>query len=94
MLSIDSLFDADEVRDFEERILRFLGIESGDALWWSVEPKFDGVSAALLYQDGQLVRGLTRGDGAVGEDVTANLRTVRNVPLSLSDAAGPVPHLL
>lgn len=94
MLSIDSLFGEDEVRDFEKSILRFLGIESGDGLWWSVEPKFDGVSAALLYQDGQLVCGLTRGDGAVGEDVTANLRTVRNVPLALSSAAGPVPHLL
>lgn len=92
MLSIDSLFDAAEVREFEERILRFLGLESGDELWWSVEPKFDGVSAALVYEDGVLVRGVTRGDGAVGEDVTQNLRTVRNLPLAL--VGERVPHLL
>ncbi|MCA8979860.1 MAG: NAD-dependent DNA ligase LigA [Planctomycetes bacterium] len=94
MLSIDSLFTGDEVREFEERILRFLGLESGDELAWSVEPKFDGVSASLLYEDGLLVRGLTRGDGVQGEDVTANLRTVRNIPLRLSDAVRPVPDRL
>jgi DNA ligase (NAD+) len=94
MLSIDSLFAEEEVRDFEEKILRFLKLDSGDELVWSVEPKFDGVSASLLYEDGLLVQGLTRGDGAVGEDVTANLRTVRNVPLRLSDDARPLPRLL
>ena len=94
MLSIDSLFGADEVREFEERILRFLGMEGGEALAWSVEPKFDGVSASLLYVDGLLARGLTRGDGQVGEDVTANLRTVRNLPLELDGSARAVPSLL
>ena len=94
MLSIDSLFGEDEVREFEERILRFLGLESGDELWWSVEPKFDGVSASLLYEDGVFVRGVTRGDGAVGEDVTANLRTVRNLPMELLPDDGEVPHLV
>src|SRR5689334_16857272 len=57
MLSIDSLFSAAEVREFEARIVRFLGLASGDELDWAVEPKYDGVSAALLYQDGRLVRG-------------------------------------
>ena len=66
MLSIDSLFGDEEVREFEERILRFLGLESGADLYWSVEPKFDGVSASLLYEGGSFVRGLTRGDGRVG----------------------------
>jgi NAD-dependent DNA ligase len=94
MLSIDSLFGEEEVREFEGRILRFLGLESGDELWWSVEPKFDGVSASLLYEDGVFVRGLTRGDGSVGEDVTANLRTVKNLPLRLSDEHGAPPALL
>ena len=94
MLSIDSLFDAEEVREFEERILRFLGLESGDDLWWSVEPKFDGVSASVVYVDGKLTRGLTRGDGAVGEDVTANFRTIRNLPLALDTSTRPAPHLL
>jgi len=94
MLSIDSLFGTEEVREFEERILRFLGLESGDELWWSVEPKFDGVSASLVYEDGVFVRGVTRGDGALGEDVTANLRTVRNLPLELTPVDGAVPHLV
>jgi DNA ligase (NAD+) len=94
MLSIESLFTAEEVRDFEKGVLRFLKLESGDALAWSVEPKFDGVSAALHYEDGTLVRGVTRGDGSVGEDITTNLRTVRNVPLSLVTERRPPPRRL
>jgi DNA ligase (NAD+) len=90
MLSIDSLFTADEVREFEERILRFLNLEDRD-LAWVVEPKFDGVSAALVYVDGKLERALTRGDGIKGEDVTANVRTVRNVPLVLDGSQRPLP---
>ena len=94
MISIDSLFSEEEVRDFEERILRFLKLESGAELEWSVEPKFDGVSAALIYEDGLFVRALTRGDGRVGEDVTQNLRTVRNIPMALDTSIRPVPELL
>ncbi|MFT6714465.1 MAG: DNA ligase (NAD+), partial [Planctomycetota bacterium] len=94
MLSIDSLFGNDEVREFEERILRFVGMESGDELHWSVEPKFDGVSAALVYEDGLLIQALTRGDGAMGEDVSANLRTVGNIPLRLLGDKRKVPALL
>ncbi len=94
MLSIDSLFTEEEVRDFEEKILRFLGLEDGSELEWSVEPKFDGVSAALIYEDGVLVRGITRGDGRVGEDVTQNLKTVRNIPLELRSGSRPIPNLL
>jgi DNA ligase (NAD+) len=92
MLSIDSVYDEDEVREFEKRILRFLNLSDGAALAWSVEPKFDGVSASLVYEDGELVQGVTRGDGVVGEDITQNLRTVRNVPLRLSGRS--VPRLL
>lgn len=94
MISIDSLFSADEVRDFEKTILRFLKLTSGDDLAWSVEPKFDGVSAALIYVDGQLARGATRGDGEVGEDITQNLRTVRNLPLALDVRRRAAPTLL
>ena len=94
MLSIESLFSAEEVSEFEEKILRFLKLESGDELVWSVEPKFDGVSAALIYEDGLLVRGVTRGDGRVGENITANLKTVRNIPLRLSGESRPVPRRL
>ncbi len=94
MLSIESLFGAEEVGEFEEKILRFLKLEDGKDLAWAVEPKFDGVSASILYMDGRLERALTRGDGGVGEDVTANLRTVRNLPLSLSGEKRAVPKLL
>ena len=89
MLSIDSLFDEVEVREFVERIARFLKLETTDDLDWVVEPKFDGVSASLLYEDGHFVRGLTRGDGVLGEDVTANLRTIRNLPLRLLGDSAP-----
>ena len=94
MLSIESLFNAEGVREFEEKIGRFLGLESTADLIWSVEPKFDGISASLLYEGGLLTRCATRGDGRVGEDVTANLRTVRNIPLRLDETHGPVPARL
>ncbi|TDJ79529.1 MAG: NAD-dependent DNA ligase LigA, partial [Planctomycetota bacterium] len=94
MLSIESLFDETEAREFGERINRFLGLDEDVALEWEVEPKFDGVSAALLYEHGRLVRGATRGSGGVGEDITANLKTVRNIPLALEAGARPVPELL
>lgn len=94
MLSIDSLFAEEEVREFEESVLRFFNLKSGSPLDWVAEPKFDGVSASLLYLDGQLVRGLTRGDGTTGEDVTANLRTVRNIPLSLNGDVRAIPERL
>lgn len=94
MLSIESLFGEDEVREFVEKIHRFLGTDKEGEFDWHVEPKFDGVSAALTYVNGILVRGLTRGDGQVGEDITANLKTVRNIPLELSSTARAVPELV
>ncbi|MCH2104525.1 MAG: NAD-dependent DNA ligase LigA [Planctomycetes bacterium] len=94
MLSIESLFGEEEVREFEEKLLRFIGEEEGDELEWVVEPKFDGVSASLIYEDGVFVRGVTRGDGRIGEDVTQNLRTVRNLPLSLDTSGGDLPKVL
>ncbi|MEZ5975905.1 MAG: NAD-dependent DNA ligase LigA [Planctomycetota bacterium] len=94
MLSIDSLFDEESVRDYEKRMRRYLNVPEDEALAFSVEPKFDGVSAALIYEDGVLVRGLTRGDGEVGENILANLLTVRNIPVELSGECRPVPKLL
>jgi DNA ligase (NAD+) len=81
MLSLGNAFDADEVQAFDKRIREALG---EDEVEYAAEPKFDGLAISLLYRDGVFVRGATRGDGASGEDVTANLRTVRNIPLSLS----------
>lgn len=94
MLSIQSLFDRDEVREFAAGIRRFFKLADDEELDWVVEPKFDGASASLTYEGGLLTRVLTRGDGAVGEDVTANVRTVRSVPLRLSGEARAVPALL
>jgi len=94
MLSIESLFGEDEVREFDARIKRFLKLEAEADLDWVVEPKFDGVSTSLVYEQGRFVRGLTRGDGAVGEDISANLRTVRSIPLRLRDERRAVPSLL
>ncbi len=91
MLSMESLFTTEEVHEFVEGVYRFLGLPAEEALAWHVEPKFDGVSAALVYEQGQLVRGATRGNGEVGEDITQNLRTIRNLPLALSDERRPLP---
>lgn len=88
MGSIESLMAAGEVREFVERVHKLLQLPAETALAWSCEPKLDGTSANLLYEDGQLVRGLSRGDGSQGEDLTRNLRTIRNLPLQL---AGPGP---
>ncbi|MCC6670970.1 MAG: NAD-dependent DNA ligase LigA [Planctomycetes bacterium] len=92
MLSIDSLTDAGQVREFDARARKLLALgPDAPPLRYAVEPKFDGVSANLLYEDGVLVRGLSRGDGTEGEDITANLRTLRNLPLRLR-GSGPLPH--
>ena len=90
MGSIESLMSASEAEDFVARARKLLELPDDAQLRWACEPKFDGVSANLLYEDGVLVRGLSRGNGETGEDVTANLRTVRNLPLQfLGD--GPFP---
>ena len=90
MGSIESLMAQDEVRDFDERVHRLLDLDAGEKLAWSCEPKLDGASANLLYEDGVLVRGLSRGDGEQGEDLTRNLRTIRNLPLRFA-GRGPFP---
>ena len=81
MLSLESLMEVDEVREFDERVRRGLGVER---VQYHAEPKFDGLSVELVYEDGLFVRGATRGNGEVGEDVTENLRTIRSLPLRLS----------
>jgi DNA ligase (NAD+) len=93
MLSLESLVGEDEVREFDARARRGLGLDADAPLAWTVEPKFDGVSANLLYEDGRLVRGLSRGDGNEGEDITHTLRTIRNLPLRLG-GEGPFPKRL
>ncbi|HAR52581.1 MAG TPA: NAD-dependent DNA ligase LigA, partial [Roseovarius nubinhibens] len=75
-----------DVADFDERIRKYLGLGSGAALAYTAEPKIDGLSLSLRYEQGKLVQAATRGDGAVGENVTANARTVEDIPQEISGA--------
>ena len=85
MLSLDNAYNEDELRAFDERVRKGAGL--GDApVAYVAELKIDGLSIALTYEDGRLVRGATRGDGVRGEEVTANVRTIRAIPLSLKAA--------
>src|SRR5260221_1565215 len=83
MLSLDNAFAEDDVIDFVGRIRRFLRLGDDDNIDFSAEPKIDGLSMPLVYEGGELVTAATRGDGAVGEDVTANIRTLEDVPKKL-----------
>ncbi|HZP87706.1 MAG TPA: NAD-dependent DNA ligase LigA [Burkholderiales bacterium] len=86
MLSLNNALDEEDVHVFDRRVRESLGIASVD---YSAEPKFDGLAVSLLYVDGQFETGATRGDGYTGEDVSANLRTVRSIPLRLHAAKPP-----
>ena len=86
MGSLTDVFSYEELSDFIKRINAILGEDTV----YSVEPKIDGLSVSLIYRDGVFVKGATRGDGLVGEDVTENLRTVRSIPLKLNE---PIPYL-
>jgi DNA ligase (NAD+) len=90
MLSLDSLMEPEEVLAFDQRVKRELDT---DQITYTVEPKFDGLSVELVYDRGTFVRGATRGDGTVGEDVTMNLRTIRSLPLQLQTDRYP-DHLV
>jgi len=90
MLSLDNAFAAGDFDEFCARARRFLGLKA-DTLTFVAEPKIDGLSISLTYEQGELAYGVTRGDGAEGEDVTANLRTMRAIPARLR---GPAPALI
>ena len=83
MLSLDNAFEDQDVVDFAARIRRFLKLADDEKITFSAEPKIDGLSMSLRFEDGELVTAATRGDGAEGEDVTANIRTLKDVPKKL-----------
>src|SRR5699024_9306411 len=86
MLSLANCFDDAELAEFDRRVREGTGREQ---VVYCAEPKFDGAALNLTYEHGVLVRGATRGDGAVGEDITANARTIRNLPLRLTTGTPP-----
>lgn len=92
MLSLDNITNRDELAEFEQRIQRFLKTE--DPLDYVVEPKIDGIGVELVYEDGELAVGSTRGDGLDGEDITQNIRTIRSIALSLRRDGAAVPRRL
>jgi DNA ligase (NAD+) len=88
MLSLDNAFDAQELRDFDRRVRERLG-RGNDEVEYACEPKLDGIAVSLLYRDGILQRGATRGDGFSGEDITHNVRTIPSIPLRLNGEGIP-----
>lgn len=93
MLSLGNVFSAEELRAFDERVKS--GLPAGSKVEYVMEPKIDGLACSLIYENGKLVRAATRGDGVVGENVTANVRTIRSIPLVLKVPEGEaVPELL
>ncbi|HJE28305.1 MAG TPA: NAD-dependent DNA ligase LigA [Pseudomonas nitrititolerans] len=95
MLSLGNAFEEQDLTDFDRRAREGLDLPAGDLfgdgaeLEYSCEPKLDGLAVSLLYENGHLVRGATRGDGSTGEDISANVRTVRNIPLKLHGSGWP-----
>ena len=89
LLSLNSVYEEEEVKDFDERVRKFLGEAGGAAaIEYVVEPKIDGLAMELIYENGVLSVGSTRGDGETGEEITQNLRTIKTIPLRIfSDAA-------
>jgi DNA ligase (NAD+) len=90
MLSLNSIYTEEEILEFDARVKKFL--KSDEEITYVAEPKIDGLAIELVYERGRFISGSTRGDGYVGEDVTANLKTVRAVPLRLRSSSLPLPE--
>ena len=92
MLSLANAFNEEDLKNFHDRILKNLG--TNEQIEYFCEPKMDGAAVSLIYEKGILTKGVTRGDGNIGEDITSNIRTVRSIPLILKDSDIPFPDLL
>ncbi len=84
MLSLGNAFVEEDLINFEKKILNFLSLESSSEITYSAEPKIDGISASLIYVKGQFIKGLSRGDGKEGEDITQNLKTIKDIPVTVA----------
>ncbi|TNE45154.1 MAG: NAD-dependent DNA ligase LigA [Deltaproteobacteria bacterium] len=94
MLSLANAMDEAEMREFDQRIKRHLKMPASASIDYVIEPKIDGIAISLLYENGVLITGATRGDGVAGEDITNNLKTIRTIPLQLSDKDRKIPPVL
>ena len=89
MLSLSNAFDEEDLVNFEKKIRNYLNEKNDFKIEYSVEPKIDGISASLTYKDGKFIRGLSRGDGKEGEDITENLKTISDIPAIIRDEDFP-----
>ena len=89
MLSLGNAFDEEDLKTFEKKIINFLSLKEDDIIEYSAEPKIDGISASLIYINGKFEKGLSRGDGAEGEDITQNLKTINDIPLKITSKNFP-----
>ena len=83
MLSLGNVFNEEDLKNFEKKIINFLSLRDTNNIEYSAEPKIDGISASLIYVDGKFIKGLSRGDGTEGEDITQNLKTIKDIPLEV-----------
>jgi len=89
MLSLGNAFNEQDLINFEKKIFNFLSLDDSNIIDYSAEPKIDGISASLIYINGKFIKGLSRGDGAEGEDITENLKTIKDIPLNIIEKNFP-----
>ena len=89
MLSLGNAFNEEDLRSFEKKIVNFLSLKDLDKIEYSAEPKIDGISASLIYVNGKFIQGLSRGDGKEGEDITQNLKTIKDIPTKITSKNFP-----
>ena len=90
MLSLSNAFNEEDLINFEKKIINYLSLKDSNSIEYSAEPKIDGISASLIYVNGKFIKGLSRGDGKEGEDITQNLKTIKDIPLEITNKNFPV----